>query len=82
MKREFSHNLTNHMPSRKMTDDTVVVVRSDGKEFVIQHALLAEHVNRGFKVKDKKDQPSEKELSKAVGYREPKTAECRQGQDR
>lgn len=49
-------------------DDAVVVIRDDGKEFLIKRSLVAEHVNRGFKVKDKKDQPTEEELRKAVGF--------------
>lgn len=54
------------------TKAVVTVVRSDGKEFVIQRALVAEHVNRGFRTKELSDMPSEGELKKAVGYREPK----------
>ena len=69
MKREFSHNLTNHMEKK---DDTVVVVRDDGKEFLINRSMLAEHINRGFTVNDNADQPSDEELSKAVGYKGPK----------
>jgi hypothetical protein len=56
----------------KPKDDAVVVVRSDGKEFLIKRDLVAEHVNRGFKVKNEADMPSEEELSKAVGYGGPK----------
>lgn len=52
-------------------DDAVVVVREDGKEFLISRLMLAEHINRGFTVKDAVDHPSEEELSKAVGYRSP-----------
>jgi len=54
------------------TNDAVTVVRDDGKEFLISRSMLAEHINRGFKVKDKADQPSEDELSQAVGYKGPK----------
>lgn len=50
-------------------DEVVVVVRPDGKEFLIKRDLLAEHINRGFDVKHKADMPSEEELSKAVGYK-------------
>ena len=49
-------------------DDSVVVVRGDGKEFTIQRDMVAEHINRGFTVKNKADQPSEDELKKAVGF--------------
>lgn len=52
--------------------DVVTVVREDGKEFVINRNVLAEHINRGFTVTDPKDRPSEEELSKAVGYRNKK----------
>lgn len=73
MKREFSHNLKHPMAKK---DDAVTVVRDDGKEFLISRSMLAEHINRGFTVKDKADMPSEEELSKAVGYKSPEEREA------
>jgi len=70
-----NHDLKKPMATQK--DDVVTVVRGDGKEFVIKRSLVAEHINRGFTVKDKKDQPTEEELQKAVGYtkKAPKPAD-------
>ena len=57
-------------------DDVVIVVRGDGKEFTIKRSMVAEHVNRGFKVKNAKDQPTEEELKKAVGFDLKKPADA------
>lgn len=62
-----NHNLKNNMA--KDTEGVVTVVRDDGKEFVINRNILAEHINRGFVVKSKADQPTEDELKAAVGYK-------------
>lgn len=55
-------------PMTKPNDDVVTIVRDDGKEIDIKREMLAEHINRGFKVKHKGDQPTEDELRSAIGF--------------
>tara|TARA_R100000365_G_C2726308_1_gene57559 strand:- start:79 stop:468 length:390 start_codon:yes stop_codon:yes gene_type:complete len=55
-------------PMEKQKGGAVTVVRGDGKKFLIQRAMVAEHINRGFTVEDPKDQPSEQELKDATQF--------------
>lgn len=67
MRKFESFNLKKTMA--KKLEGVATVVRGDGKEFIISKAMVAEHVNRGFTVKNKADQPTDQELKNAVGFK-------------
>lgn len=57
-----------------MKEDTVTVVREDGKEVLIVTSQLANHLERGFTLKKGEKAPKEKKVATKKGFEDTTSA--------